>query len=42
MYYSLMKVKNNEKTLNTVTSLIKLLIDEAGEEIMVKSIVKQK
>jgi hypothetical protein len=35
MYYSLLKVKNDEKNVITVGSLIKLLIEESGDEIMV-------
>jgi hypothetical protein len=35
MYYSLLKVKNDEKNAITVGSLIKLLIEESGDEIMV-------
>ncbi len=35
MYYSLLKVKNDEKNVITVGSLIKLLIEEAADEIMV-------
>jgi hypothetical protein len=35
MYYSLLKVKNDEKNVITVGSLIKLLIEESGDEIVV-------
>ena len=35
MYYSLLKVKNDEKNLVTIGLLIKLLVEESGDEIMV-------
>lgn len=41
LYYSLLKLNNEEKTLNTIDILVKLLVDEASNDIMVIPIYNQ-
>ena len=40
MYYTLLKLKNDERTASTVGSLIKVLVEEAADEIMVNNVFK--
>jgi hypothetical protein len=40
MYYTLLKLKHDERTSSTVGLLIKVLVDEAADEIMVNYVFK--